>query len=669
MPNRKAVELRVLLLILIALLLCFGASAQEKASAKVIIDAGKVENRISPMLYGQFMEFMFEGVKGGVHAELLKNRGFEEPANVIGLSRYWEREPDDRNDEPVRFAWDNAVQYPVQPESEAAGPGHSLRIELGYPDGQFRGIRQGRMPVRKGLPYKGYLWLKTDGFEGRVRVALGQDQTGGVVYATADLTKVTGDQWQKYEFTLTPTQTDALAKFSILAEGRGRLWIDQVSLIPGDAIDGVRADVFEKVRGLRPSFVRWPGGNVAQDYRWMWGIGPVDRRTIWTNLSWWNEPETSEFGTDEFIKFCRNLKTEPSITVNVEGRGATVEEAAAWVEYANGPATSKYGAMRVANGNPEPFRVKYWEVGNEIWGNWVRGHSDAETYARNYNRYNAAMKAVDSTIKFIAVGDNDMNWNRTVLQKSGHNIDYLAIHHYYGEGDMQGDALNLMARPLYYERFYGKVRELIRETVPGRDIKLAINEWNTSLSVPRQHSMESALYAARLMNVFERTGDLIEMTAVSDIVNGWSGGVIQASRHGVFVTPTYLVNSLYASRLGSERLATTVEGPTFNTSKEGNNIPYLDVVSSRASDGKYIFIKAVNTDPKRAIVARVQVSGVHRVAAAESETINGATLHTANSFENPNAVSVTRKSLKPSRDFVYEFPAHSVTVITLAAQK
>jgi alpha-N-arabinofuranosidase len=102
-------------------------------------------------------------------------------------------------------------------------------------------------------------------------------------------------------------------------------------------VDGIRADVFEKVTALRPAFIRWPGGNGAQDYHWMWGIGPRDERTTWINLSWENEPEPSDFGTDEFIRFCRNLHAEPSITVNVEGRGATAEEASAWVEYTKGP--------------------------------------------------------------------------------------------------------------------------------------------------------------------------------------------------------------------------------------------------------------------------------------------------------------------------------------------
>ena len=184
-----------------------------------------------------------------------------------------------------------------------------------------------------------------------------------------------------------------------------------------------------------------------------WGIGPRDERVTWTNLSWKNEPEPSDFGTDEFVMFARELGAEPSITVNVEGRGATAEEAAAWVEYCNGPATSKYGAMRAANGHPAPFGVKFWEVGNEIWGNWVRGHSDAETYARNYNRYAQAMRAVDPSIKLIAVGDNDMNWNRTVLREAGRNIDYLAIHHYYGRREIARRSVEPDGAPVVLRAF------------------------------------------------------------------------------------------------------------------------------------------------------------------------------------------------------------------------
>jgi alpha-L-arabinofuranosidase len=641
--------------------------AQQGATATVTVDARRVENPVSPLLYGQFAEFMYENIKGGLHAELIRNRSFEEAPNNLGLSRYWERYPDDRNDDyGLSFAWDNAVAYPHTRQAEGTINGHSLSVEAGNGVIPRHGVYQSRMPVRQGLDYRGYLWLKAGDYSGGVTVALEADITGGEVYAESEIKHVGGD-WKKYEFTLRPAKSDPLARFAVLFNGRGKLWVDQVSLLPGDAVDGVRADVFELVKALKPAFIRWPGGNVAQDYHWQWGVGPRDERPTWINLSWKNEPEPSDFGTDEFIQFCRNVRAEPSITVNVEGRGATAAEAAAWVEYCNGPATSKYGRLRAANGHAEPYGVKYWEIGNEIWGNWVRGHSDAETYARNYNRYVAAMRAVDPSIKFIAVGDNDLKWNRTVLRLAGKDVDWLSIHHYYGRREMQGDLLNLMARPLHYEKFYGEVEKLMRELVPGKEIKLNINEWGLDVLEGQQHSILSALYGARLMNVFERWGGLVTMSAVSDLINGWPGGIIQASRHGVFVTPLYLVNQLYATRLGAERLAARVESPTFDSSREGKNVPALDVVVSRSADGKRIFVKAVNTDLTKPVNVRVKISGASVGPQADVETVRADSPAAANSFATPQAVTIRRSTVGAGNDFVVELPQHSVSVVTLSA--
>jgi alpha-L-arabinofuranosidase len=543
---------------------------------------------------------------------------------------------------------------------------HSLRIDLAVQDGQLRGFSQARLPVRAGIEYHGYVWLRTSGFAGRLTVALEQDRTGGETWASADLGTVSADrEWKQYRFTLEPSHDDPLARLAILLDGRGRLWVDQVSLMPGDAIDGVRADVFERVKALRPAFVRWPGGNVAQDYHWIWGVGPRDERPEWSNLSWWNEREPSDFGTHEFVRLSRNLGAEPHVVVNVEGRGATAEEAASWVEYVNGAATTKHGALRAEHGHPQPFGIRTWEVGNEIWGDWVRGHSDADTYARNFVRYREAMLAVDPSLRLIAVGDNDMKWNRTVLTGTGGRFDYLAIHHYYGLRDVEREYANLMARPLFYERFYRDVARAISELAPKRDIRLIINEWNTALPLPRQHSMESALYGARLMNVFERSGDIVEMTAVSDLVNGWSGGIIQASRHDVFVTPTYLAIRLYNEHLGRDRVAARVSSPTFASSIEGAGIPVLDVVTSRSADGQRLFVKAVNTSRDRALKTTVTVAGVSVGAEGTAHTLTADSLEAANSFRTPQAVTIRTASLHSGPRFTIDLPPHSVSVLSL----
>ena len=176
--------------------------------------------------------------------------------------------------------------------------------------------------------------------------------------------------------------------------------------------------------------------------------------------------------------------------------------------------------------------------------------------------------------------------------------------------------------------------------------------------------MLSALYAARLMNVFERNS-IVGMSAPSDIVNGWSGGLIQASRHGVFVTPTYLVNQLYANHLGRQRLSSEVESPTFDSSREGKGIPYLDAVVSRSSDGKQIFIKAVNTNFTTGLHTVIEIAGATPRGWARVETLTAPSLTAANSFSAPDAVAVRSESVPAGADFAIDLPPHSVSVITL----
>ena len=262
------------------------------------------------------------------------------------------------------------------------------------------------------------------------------------------------------------------------------------------------------------------------------------------------------------------------------------------------------------------------------------------------------MRAVDPSIEVIAVGDNDMAWNRTVIQRAGVPFDYLAIHHYYSRRDMQGDLTKLVARPLHYERFYGEVEALLGQLPADRRPKLAINEWGLDLPESQQYSILAALYAARLMNVFERRNDLVAMSAVSDLVNGWPGGIIQAGRQGVFVTPIYLVNRLYASRLGVERLKTTVDSPA-------------DAVASRSKDGRQIFLKAVNTDLEHPLTVRIRVNGAELSSTAEIERVTADSVTAVNGFATPESVRTTRESVPAGRDFSLDLPRHSVAVVTL----
>ena len=258
-----------------------------------------------------------------------------------------------------------------------------------------------------------------------------------------------------------------------------------------------------------------------------------------------------------------------------------------------------------------------------------------------------------------------MGWNRTVLRTAGASIDYLAIHHYYGRKEMGGDARNLMARPLHYERFYKDVEKVIREEAPGRPIRLHINEWGLDLPETRQHSLEAALYGARLMNVFERTSPFVAMTAESDLINGWPGGIIQAGRHGAFVTPTYYLNLLYNRHRGQDRLKTTVEGPTFDTSREGTRVPVLDAVASRSADGSELYSRW--STPRRRAPSPPGSSCAVPLSFAEADwhVITADSLETHNSFATPDAIRPRREIIRAGDRFQVSLPPRSVSVIVM----
>jgi alpha-N-arabinofuranosidase len=181
--------------------------------------------------------------------------------------------------------------------------------------------------------------------------------------------------------------------------------------------------------------------------------------------------------------------------------------------------------------------------------------------------------------------------------------------------------------------------------------------------------MDSALYGARLMNVFERRGDLVEMSAVSDLVNGWPGGIIQANRHSLFVSPIYRVVKLYNERRGAERLDAAVEGRTFDTTREGKDVPVLDAVASRSADGRKIFIKLVNTDRQNALETAIEVTGARVWGAGLIETITTHTPARANSFQTPNAIDARGRQLNAGAgNFTVRLPKQSVSVITLSVR-
>ena len=277
---------------------------------------------------------MFEDIKGGLWAELIVNRGFEDVAPPPAAAHYWERYPDTsqprqripagrRGHRSLRAkgyptSFENRAQVLVNSLPETDGSwhlpvGHSRTLRPDLPRVRLATRRRCRADTGEGLSVSG-------AFEGSVRVSLEQDRSGGEIYAAHEMSDIPGE-WTRFEFELPVSESDPLARFVFRIYGVGAVWIDQVSLVPSDAVNSIRSDVLAKVRALQPAFVRWPGGNVAQDYHWEWGIGPRDERPIWVNMSWDNDPEPADFGTIEYLEFCKSIGAEPNIVVKTP-RGA-----------------------------------------------------------------------------------------------------------------------------------------------------------------------------------------------------------------------------------------------------------------------------------------------------------------------------------------------------------
>lgn len=654
-------------------LLLLSVPGVAQSAAAIHIDAARVESHISPRMVAAFAEIMAEDVKRGLTAEMLLDRSFDEPADFLGLPAHWQIEPDERNDNvnAIRFAPTTEEAYPGT-NSATHAKERSLRVTLAPGDitDARRGFSQGRLSVRQGMTYNGTVWAKLaakNAYAGPVTVALEEDVTDGATYARTTLAAITGEGWHKYSFSLTPTRTDRFAKLTLLFGGRGTVYLDQLSLEPADARGEVRADVEAMIRELHPSFLRWPGGNVAQDYHWQWGIGPRDQRPVWVNKAWSNAPEPNDFGTDEYLALCERAGIEPSLTVNVEGAGETAEEAAHWVEYVNGPATSTFGAMRAANGHPAPYHVRQWELGNEIFGAWVSGHVTAEVYAQSAVRYARAMRAVDPSLQLIAVGEGAMkdqdDWNSTVLRIAGPEINFLAIHDYTSSNENTSRA-QMLGRAAKFEAGYRHTADLIRQLAPGRNIRQIVNEWNLFYDASVIQGREGAVYASRMMNGFERSGDTVESQCISDLLNGWVGGIIQASRDRVYGTAQFYVEEMYARALGSDRLHADVASPEL-----GPDVSAVDAVAERSSDGRKLFLKLSNADPTRAMPVNFSVTGFAHAPAAHLAVLAAQDVTTRNSFSDPKALIPAERTLRcpPSGACHVELPPDAVAVITLTS--
>jgi alpha-N-arabinofuranosidase len=628
--------------------LAIETTAPKPVVAQIRVDARANLGTINRDIYGHFIEHIGRCINEGIWAEMLWNRKFTGGVDEQGVIESWRA-----FGECATFSRDNIDFYTSC---------QSQRIELA--PGKEAGIlkKDAHLGVKPGK-YVVCAILKQQGLSGGVTVALRQ---GERVYASADIPEVSGT-WTEYKVELAVAERDPDAQFSLSAAGPGTLWVGCLSLMPADNVEGMRRDVLDTIRKLKPPLIRWPGGNMVSGYHWEDGIGQRDKRMPrWERA--WNAWEWNDFGTDEYIRFCRLVGTEPYICVNTGE--AQADEAARWVDYCNGPADSHYGSLRAANGHPEPYRVKYWGIGNEMYGDWQLGHLDGTKYALKSIEFARAMKAVDPTIKLIGIGvnyDGYGAWNTAVVPIAGSYYDYHSVHYYRGprrKDPRELTYLNLICASHEVEEMLAETADLV-DRLAGRPLPLAFDEWNIWLPKGIEQSMytlRDGLFAAGVFNVLHRLNDRVTMANLAQLVNVL--GAIQTTVTDVVETPICKAFELYANLCRENRLETTCACGGFDT--PAGRMRLLDASATISDDGKTLTLFVINRDPARDLPAKLAIEGFEARADVEVAVLTGPDVYTANTFESPDSVNITRGKSELGLGKPCVFPAHSVTAITLA---
>jgi alpha-N-arabinofuranosidase len=390
---------------LVAAAMCFacvaahGQSAEMQIPSPIVatIDVQQTAPPVSKYEFGMFIEHLRTLIYRSLWSEILDDRKFFFPISS--------REPDVpapqqggpfRNMQLRKWRPVGPDDVVVMDKDQPFVGDQSPRIELD--SSTPHGIRQSGLALVKGKKYTGRIYLRGTP-AGKVSISLiwGEGENDR---QTVSFTAVTKD-YKKFPFNFT-SQADAnAASLEIVGTGTGNFHIGAVSLMPTDNVQGFRPDTIALLRQLHSGMWRLPGGNFVSDWNWHDSVGDIDKRTPMFDYAW-NAMQTNDVGMDEFMTLCKLIDTEPYITVNA-GFG-DAHSAAEEVEYMNGSVNTRLGALRAHNGHPEPYHVKFWDIGNEPYGVWQLGRTDLKYYVLKHNEFAKAMRKVDPSITLLASG-------------------------------------------------------------------------------------------------------------------------------------------------------------------------------------------------------------------------------------------------------------------------
>lgn len=619
------------------------AAALAAAPVELKLDASKTGAPINPFIYGQFIEHLGRCIYGGIWAEMLEDRKFYFPITaeyspyraltnstypVVGASP-WQIIGDTRS-------------VTMQKQDAFVGE-HSPRVKAGA------GLRQRDLGLVAGQRYVGYVWAKPLGGRAEIEVSLAWGNGAGDRASKRFVFR--GGKYKKQEFAFTAGaggETNGVLEIRVLS---GDVLLGPPSLMPGDNIRGMRADTLALLKQLNGTIYRWPGGNFASGYDWRDGIGDRDRRPPRKNPAW-TGVEHNDFGTDEFIAFCREIKTEPMIAANT-GFGDAYS-AAQWVEYCNASAKTVGGGWRVKNGHPQPYGVKYWCVGNEMFGPWQLGFMQMEHYTLKHNLVADAMKKVDPTLKLTAVGDletinkeHDPNQAKSgktcthiMLEECAGHMDILSEHFYCGRLPWtQAGRVDLLSHVAMLKDAIRKKAEghrKLQASLPnlgGRLMPVTMDEWNywhreyAYGELGCIYELSDGLGVAAGLHEYFRQSDLIHMAHYAQTVNVI--GAIKTSRTAAEMETTGLVLQMYRAHYGQIPLRVEQDfGP-------------CDVAAALTQDGKTLTIGVMNPTDQEMVLAPT-LAGTQFAGSASRWHITGPTPAAHNTPGLPRVVGIQR---------------------------
>jgi alpha-N-arabinofuranosidase len=488
------------------------------------------------------------------------------------------------------------------------------------------------------------------------------------------------------------------------------IWLGENSKVPNTG--GIRTALVEALKRIKAPVIRWPGGCFADSYDWRDGTGPRARRpkrtNFWADAPEWpkNVPdgpwkfETNHFGTNEFLRFCQLAGAEGYLAANVRGLGA--QQFYEWIEYCNSPTGSTTAAEQRASGDlpsRDPFRVRFWGVGNESWG--CGGNLTPEEYAAEYRRFTAAVPRYGVDLRFIASGANvdDFNWTRGFFSKTAEKNRGLfggifgwGLHHYawnLGLGKTndwfaaKGDALRF-SEAEYYEllREADRMESLINQhwTIMGEydrqhRVKLVVDEWGAWYKpgsevdpthlLGQQSTMRDALLAGLTLDTFNRHADKIAMANVAQLINCLHS-LFLAHEDKFVTTPTFHVFEMFMPHMDGRAVRVVFSAPEVQYTRLDKPAEFWGLSGSASLNGKQLTVTVTNPHLSEPRETEIVVRGA-RAATAQAQVLATPDVHAHNTFENPKAVQPRNEPVTVSAGAIsYRFAPASVTRLQIS---